>query len=242
MVDFYCDGKSIDYTPSVAVAGGTVVIIGGMVCVAKSDIAAGALGALANVGVFAFPKKDEAFVAGLPVFFDIDGDPKGGTAGSGAATQLCSDAQAAGDYPVGTCVIGAAAADTVAYIAINKFNPKMPTLSRIKKTANANAIAGENGVCYEVTADAACITLPATVVGLEFTVMNMAADGAAGIDVDFQAADKNIGGCGFAAGGDGKKLTNTKATAKKGDYIKFVADGADGYRIAAIRGIWAQEA
>ena len=72
--------------------------------------------------------------------------------------------------------------------------------------------------------------------------MNMAADGAALVEVDFQAADKNIGGLGIAAGGDGKKLSNTKATARKGDFIKFVADGTDGYRIAAIRGTWAQEA
>ncbi|HBR19461.1 MAG: hypothetical protein A2Y13_04355 [Planctomycetes bacterium GWC2_45_44] len=245
MISFYQNGKSIDYTPAADVAAGTIVVLKGQVGITKLDIAAGAKGALAVEGVFAVPKKDEAFVAGLPVWFDANGNPKVGTAGTGAATQIGGDAQATGDVLLGMAVIGALAADEFVYVAINKFDPRIPTFAqgaRITKAASANAGVTESGVCYDVTADAAVITLPATAAGLEFTVMNMAADGAALVEVDFQAADKNIGGLGVAAGGDGKKLSNTKATAKKGDFITFVADGTDGYRIAAIRGTWAQEA
>jgi predicted RecA/RadA family phage recombinase len=244
MINFYQNGKSIDYTPAADVAAGSIVVLKGQVGITNLDIAAGVKGALAIEGVFVVPKKDEAFVAGLPVWFDADGNPKVGTAGSGAATQIGGDAQAAGDVLLGNAVVDAAAADEFVYVAINKFDPRIPTFAqgaRITKSSSANAAVTESGVCYDVTADAVVITLPATAVGLEFTVMNMAADGAALVEVDFQAVDKNLGGLGIAAGGDGKKLSNTKATAKKGDFITFVADGTDGYRIKAIRGIWAQE-
>ncbi|OHB50505.1 MAG: hypothetical protein A2Y10_18070 [Planctomycetes bacterium GWF2_41_51] len=244
-VNFSQDGKSIDYTPAAAISGGELVVLGGMVGISKSDIAAGVLGALCIEGIFAVPKKNETFAEGLPVWFDADGNPQDGVAGSGAATQIGGDAQAVGDILLGSCVVDAAAADTCSYIKINKFDPRIPTFAgaaRITKAANANAAVTESGVCYDCTVDTVVITLPATAVGLEFTVMNTAADGAALVEVDFQAVDKNLGGLGIAAGGDGKKLSNTKLTAKKGDFITFAADGTDGYRIKAIRGTWAQEA
>jgi predicted RecA/RadA family phage recombinase len=243
-INFYQNGKSIDYTPAADVTAGTIVVLKGQVGITKLDIAAGVKGALAVEGVFAVPKKNEAFVAGMPVWFDANGDPYGGTAGTGAATQIGGDAQAAGDVLLGKAVMAAAATDQFVYVALNKFDPRIPTFAqnaRITKAASANAAATESGVCYDVTADAVVITLPATAVGLEFTIMNMAADGAALVEVDFQAVDKNLGGLGIAAGGDGKKLSNTKATAKKGDFITLAADGTDGYRIKAIRGTWAQE-
>ncbi len=245
MLNFYQNGESIDYTPAADVAAGAIVALKGIVGVAKRAIAANALGALAVTGVFAVTKKDEAFAAGLPVWFDANGNPKVGAAGSGAATQVGGDAQAADDVLLGMAVLDAAAGDQFVYVAINKFDPRIPTFAdaaRITKAVDANAAVTESGVCYDVTVDAKVITLPATEAGLEFTVMNMAADGAALVEVDFQAADKNCGGLGVAAGGDGKKLSNTKATAKKGDFITFRGDGANGYYIIAKRGIWAQEA
>ena len=243
-ISFYQNGKSIDYTPAVDVAAGTIVALKGLVGITKLDIPAGVKGSLCIEGVFAVPKKNKAFAEGLPVWFDVDGDPQGGVAGSGAATQIGGDAQAAGDVLLGNAVMAAAAADQFVYVALNKFDPHIPTFAnaaRITKAASANAAVTETGVCYDCTADNTVITLPATAVGLEFTIMNMAADGGALIEVDFQAVDKNLGGLGIAAGGDGKKLSNTKATAKKGDFITFAADGTDGYYIKAIRGIWAQE-
>ena len=244
MISFYQNGKSIDYTPAADVAAGTIVALKGLVGITKLDIPANVKGALCIEGIFAVPKKNEAFAAGLPVWFDANGDPQGGVAGSGAATQIGGDSQASGDVLLGIAVIAAAAADQFVYVALNKFDARIPTFTagaaRITKAANANAAVTESGVCYDCTADNTVITLPATAVGLEFTVMNMAADGAAKVSVDFQAADKSLGGLGIAAGGDGFQIDNTKATAKKGDFITLVADGTDGYRIKAIRGTWAQ--
>ena len=53
---FIQDGKSIDYTPGSAVSAGDVVVQGDLIGIAKLDIAADALGALAVKGVFDFPK------------------------------------------------------------------------------------------------------------------------------------------------------------------------------------------
>jgi hypothetical protein len=113
--------------------------------------------------------------------------------------------------------------------------------NRVKKTDDANAAATESGYVIYLGVDGKTITLPATSVGLEYIVVNWAPAGTAGIAVDFQAADKNLGGCGVSAGGDGYKLTNTKATAKRGDFMHFAADGTHGYYIKAYRGTWAQE-
>ncbi len=53
---FIHDGETIDYTPGVDVAAGEVVVLADLVAVAKRDILAGTLGALAVVGVFDFAK------------------------------------------------------------------------------------------------------------------------------------------------------------------------------------------
>ena len=50
------EGNYIDYTPGSAVAAGDVVVQGDLVAVAKGDIAANKLGALAVGGVFDFAK------------------------------------------------------------------------------------------------------------------------------------------------------------------------------------------
>lgn len=50
------EGKTLDYTPVSAVTAGDVIVIGKVVAVAECDIAAGAKGALAISGKFAFPK------------------------------------------------------------------------------------------------------------------------------------------------------------------------------------------
>ena len=48
-------GDSIDYTPAANVAAGDVVVLNDLVGIAKLDIKAGELGALAVTGVFDFP-------------------------------------------------------------------------------------------------------------------------------------------------------------------------------------------
>jgi predicted RecA/RadA family phage recombinase len=73
MADFLHDGVMIDYTPVAAVTAGDVVVIGSIVGVAKSDIAAAALGALAIEGVFLMPKtagSSSAIAVGSKVYWD----------------------------------------------------------------------------------------------------------------------------------------------------------------------------
>ena len=87
---FVHDGQSIDYTPGSDVAAGDVVVQGALVGVAKLPIASGALGALAVRGVFDVVQAAVAFTAGDAVYWDADGDPVGGDAGTGAATSTAT--------------------------------------------------------------------------------------------------------------------------------------------------------
>lgn len=73
MTTFIHDGGAIDYTPTVDVAAGAVVVQGDLVGVAKLDIPANALGALAVVGVFDFPKATgvgTGLAVGVPAYWN----------------------------------------------------------------------------------------------------------------------------------------------------------------------------
>jgi len=83
-------GEAIDYTPGSNVAAGQVVVQGDFVGVAKQPIAANTPGALAVEGIFDVVKSAVTFTAGVAVFWDADGNPVGGTAGTGAATTTAS--------------------------------------------------------------------------------------------------------------------------------------------------------
>ena len=70
---FIHEGKSIDHTPAADVSAGDVVVQGELVGIAKLDIAAEALGALAVTGVFDLPKADgegTALTVGTAVYWD----------------------------------------------------------------------------------------------------------------------------------------------------------------------------
>ena len=83
---FVQEGESIDHTPVAAVDAGQVVVQGSMIGVAKTPIAAGALGSLAVKGVFDVVKANEQQALGAALYWDADGNPYGGTAGTGCAT------------------------------------------------------------------------------------------------------------------------------------------------------------
>ena len=94
------EGKSIDYTPGSDVSAGDVVVQGDLVGIAKLDIAASALGALAVTGVFDLPKTTgvgEAIPAGANVYWDAgDGvaktdDESGANKGLGKAIAAAGD-------------------------------------------------------------------------------------------------------------------------------------------------------
>lgn len=112
---FRQDGLSIDYTPGSAVDAGTPVSQQGYVGIPKVDIAANALGALAVTGLFDFVKVTGALAVGDVIYWDSDGDPVGGTAGTGAATGV----EANGDFVLGTCTAAAVSAGAIARTNLN---------------------------------------------------------------------------------------------------------------------------
>ena len=105
MATFVHDGSSVDYTPGSAVTAGQVVVQGELVGVAKVDIPANALGALAVVGVFDFPKATgvgTAISAGANCYWNA------------AAQQATTTAT--GNKLIGKCVRAAVDADTTVRI------------------------------------------------------------------------------------------------------------------------------
>lgn len=78
-------GDKIDHTPGSAVAAGAVVLLGtNLVTIATHDIEANRLGAVATRGVFDVVKDDSNITGPAAAYWDADGDPVGGDAGTGA--------------------------------------------------------------------------------------------------------------------------------------------------------------
>ncbi len=97
---FIHDGNSIDYTPAAAVTAGDVVVQGELVGVAKLDIAANELGALATTGVFDFPKATgvaSGITAGANVYWDATNSVATTNADSGTNKLIGKTIAAAGD-------------------------------------------------------------------------------------------------------------------------------------------------
>jgi predicted RecA/RadA family phage recombinase len=103
MVPYVQTGEMIDYTPSGAVTGGDVVVIGEIVAVAKHDIPAGELGAVGIKGVFRFPKgtgSASALAAGTKVFWDAVNAVVTATAGANKCAGYTVKAASADDDTV----------------------------------------------------------------------------------------------------------------------------------------------
>ena len=111
LVSFVQEGASIDYTPDAAVDAGDVVVQADLVGVAKLDIAAETLGALAVEGVFDFPKATGAgtgIAAGANCYWDVaDGEAK-------------TDAEGGANKLIGKCVRAAADADETVRIRMSQ--------------------------------------------------------------------------------------------------------------------------
>ena len=108
---FIHNGDSIDYTPGAAVAAGDVVVQGDLIAIAKLDIAAGQLGALATVGVFDVPKATGAgtnITAGAKLWWNATNSRVEKTDGSGVHKYL------------GKAVLAAASADTTVQVRLEQ--------------------------------------------------------------------------------------------------------------------------
>jgi predicted RecA/RadA family phage recombinase len=84
---FIHEGDAVDLTPAGDTDAGAVVLRGSkLVTIAKRDIEAAALGAVATKGVYDIVIKNESLTDGDAIYWDADGDPYNGEAGTGAAT------------------------------------------------------------------------------------------------------------------------------------------------------------
>ena len=113
--------------------------------------------------------------------------------------------------------------------------------NRVLKTDNYTTLITDTGKIIYLGTDTKTITLIATVAGVVVTIVNPAPFGTALVHVDPNGDDLFLGGCGVAANADGHKMSNTKATQQRGDYLKVSSDGATGWDIIGIRGTWAAE-
>lgn len=117
-------------------------------------------------------------------------------------------------------------------------------------TENKTLAIKDQGYVQNVVADGLNITLPATVVGYNFTVRN-GGDASTGapvgsgsnesaiVKITPDAADL-IAGIELTAS-DADSINNTKATARVGDEITLIGNGTTGWNVAApVKGVWAQ--
>ena len=110
---FVQEGQAFDHTPVSAVAAGAVVVQNSLIGVAKQPIEANRPGALAAKGVFDVVKATGAINAGAAVYWDADGNPVGGTAGTGAATTTSG-----GNSFMGFAVAAAAESDATVRVLL----------------------------------------------------------------------------------------------------------------------------
>ena len=100
MATFVHDGNAVDYTPGSAVAAGAVVVQEDLVGVARTPIAANALGSLAVEGVFDFPKVTgvgTGIATGALVYWDVADTEAKADDESGANKLIGKTVAAAGD-------------------------------------------------------------------------------------------------------------------------------------------------
>ena len=113
------------------------------------------------------------------------------------------------------------------------------THPRVTLSTSTTLTALAAGRDHFITADATVTTLLAVEGLAGIRVVNMGAFGTQAVTVTPNASDM-IEGPGIT-GADAKYMVNTKATARRGDYIELEYADANGWVIRDIRGIWARE-
>jgi hypothetical protein len=115
-----------------------------------------------------------------------------------------------------------------------------PDQNRDLKTDDYTTDAQDAGKIIYLGTNAKTIELDGTIAGHRIRIVNAGGFGVALITVDPNGSDLLMGGCDIAAGSDGAAISNTKATAQRGDYIELLSDGATGWTIVGLRGTWVQ--
>jgi hypothetical protein len=174
------------------------------------------LGADANNGIYG--------VSDTQMGFAVEGALKAGVDTNGVFTNNISEQTAT----VGVTIDGLTIKDSrLEYNATGFFG--------VTKSADTTLTIDETGFIFGNKATALTLTLPATVVGYSYFIVNI--DGSAVINVDPAAADY-IGGAGLTKV-DNKDLI---IPAVKGAYAQIIADGVNGWYIAQASGTLTKEA
>jgi hypothetical protein len=148
--------------------------------------------------------------------------------------------------PVGGTFIGfvkrfvSAGVVVVAFDAVAFRDPWVAYTVREAISDNKTLDIEDNGKLFVVSADAKVITLPAVATPVNCVILNGGAFGTQAVSISPAAADKIQGP--DLPGTDNKDLINTKATARRGDFVKLVTGDANGPIVAELRGTWATEA
>ena len=148
--------------------------------------------------------------------------------------------------PVGGVFIGYASRFVSAGIVIVDFDaccyvdPWAKYTVREAISADITLDIQDNGKLFVVTADAKIITMPAVATPVNCTIINGGAFGTIAVNVSPDAADKVQGP--NLPGTDNKDLINTKATARRGDFVRLATGDANGPLAIELRGTWATEA
>ena len=109
------------------------------------------------------------------------------------------------------------------------------------KSANYTFDAEDSGKLIWVDTDAFTFTLPAIAAGFGGAlIVNGGSFGAVAVTLSPNASDMILGP--DITGADDKDLINTKATAKRGDFVQLDLGDADGYVVTRMRGTWARQA
>jgi hypothetical protein len=128
----------------------------------------------------------------------------------------------------------------VAFDALSFRDPYAEYTKRETISANKTLDIEDNGKVFFVDTDAVIITMPAVATPVNCKIVNIGAFGAVAVNVSPAAADKVQGP--DLPGTDNKDLINTKATARRGDFVKLITGDANGPIVSELRGIWATEA
>ena len=236
------EGKALDHTAASAITAGDPTSLSGksVIGVPQSDIASGKDDSLEVSGIFRGWNDGSFGNVGDNVWYDSNGDPLNGTAGTGAYT---TDATL-GDYWVGTLAKALVATDEEALIRWGVQNPDLPAWSNrthVKTAVDLTYVAAtHSGMVIHVTADAKTITLPVGVVGMETIIVNDVADAGNLLTVDLNGNETIQGNLTIAAT---KTALLTKATSKRGDFLHLVCTTAAGiWRCVEKRGTWVTSA
>lgn len=117
------EGAVLDYTAAAAKLGGDVVKTDCGLCgVLVDDVALGLVGSAQVAGVVKVEKAEVTIVAGDDIFFDNNGSPYGGTALSGAATNVASS----GDVWMGKARAAAASTAKTVEVVLNMHEAVAP--------------------------------------------------------------------------------------------------------------------